>query len=481
MLIARSSTKSNRRRRFLAVLLMLALGSGLLDFPNRASALSNNFILSDDELFDGSAMSAARVQRFLETRGGFLAKYSVADGTATKRAAEIIAEVSVQYDLSPKFFLTMLEKEQSLVTDPAPSQRQLDYALGFGCPSTCSRRYQGFANQLRSAGKQIRDEYLPGLRQRGSYNGWGPGISKISVDGVLVTPENVATAILYIYNPYVGKYGGGTPNYGANSLFQRLWINWFVRKHPDGSLLRVQGQAGVWLIRNGKRLAFTSKSAFVSNYDFSKVITVGRDEIETYDLGPPISFPEPSLIQVERGGIYLLAGGTKRPISSREVFRTLGFNPEEVIRGVTEAELVVYPKGQPLTEADLYPNGRLLQSTTTGAIYFIDAQNTRHAIHSKEIYRSQFRSQRPERASDELINAWPLGDPVKFRDGELVASRTTKQVYFISNGQRRYIPDIEVFRQLGFKSKNIILTNDRSIELHPTGSPLSDVASSQSR
>lgn len=463
------------------MLLILTFGSGILSVPNQAAALSNNFILSDDELFDGSAMSASRIQRFLETRGGFLAQYAVADGTASKRASEIIAEVSGQYDLSPKFFLTMLEKEQSLVTDQTPSPRQLDYALGFGCPSTCSSRYQGFANQLRSAGKQIREEYLPGLRQRGSYNGWGPGISKKTVDGVLVTPANVATAILYIYNPYVGAYGGGDPRWGANSLFQRLWIDWFIRQHPDGSLLRVKGEAGIWLIRNGKRSAFKSRSAFVSNYDYSKVIMVGQDEIETYDLGPPISFPEPSLLQVERGGIYLLASGIKRPISSREVFRTLGFNPEEIIRGVSEAELVVYPKGEPLTEADLYPNGRLLQSRTSGAIYFIDAQNIRHTIHSKEIYRSQFRSQRPERASDELINAFPLGDPVKFRDGELVAARTTKQVYFISNGQRRHIPDIEVFRQLGFKSKNVILTNDRSIELHPLGSPLSDVASAQNR
>lgn len=466
-----------RRVSAVLVICLLVLPSFLL--PRSVSALSNDYILSDSELFDGSSMSADRIQRFLEQHGSYLAQLVFTEGSSSKRASDVIAETSATYDLSPKFFLTLLEKEQSLVSDPHPSQHQLDYALGFGCPSSCSSRFRGFPNQLLSAGKQIREEYLPALQQRGQYNGWGPSITKRTIDGLLVTPANVATAILYIYNPYVGKYGGGDQRWGANSLFQKLWVSWFVRKHPDGSLLRVEGEPGIWLIRNGKRSAFKSRSAFVSNYDYSKVIVVDRDEIETYDKGPSISFPEPSLLQVKTGGVYLLVNGTKRPISSRDVLRTLGYNPEEIIRGINERELALYPKGTPVTKDDLYPNGRLLQSKKTGGIYFLDSENIKHPIYSKEIYRSQFRSQRPERTSDELLATYPTGDPVKFRDGELVASRTTKKVYFVSNGERRAIPDIEIFRQLGFKRKNIILTDDRSLEIHPLGMPLNDIASVQ--
>ncbi len=439
-------------------------------------AVSNDFILSDADFLDAEAMSADRIRRFLEDRGSFLADYSVDDGGTTKKAAQLLAEVSRDYGLSPKFFLTLLQKEQSLVTDPNPTPNQLDYALGYGCPSTCSSAYKGFATQLRAAGARIHDDYLPALREHGQFNGWGPGIAKLTIDNLLVTPANIATAVLYIYNPYVGKYGGGDQRYGANSLFQQLWLRWFVRKHPDGSLLRVRGQPGIWLIRDGRRSAFLSRAAFVSNYDPEKVVTVDRDEIETYEVGSPIRYPEPSLLQLRTGGVYLLVNGMKRPLASHETLRLLGYNPEEIIRGVDAAELEIYPKGDPITEHDTFPTGRLLQSTTSGGVAYIGTDDLRHAIYSKEIYRSQFRNQRPQRASEEELLSYPEGDPVKFRDGEIVASRTERKIYFISNGQRRPIPDIETFRELGLKIKNLVWTNDRSLAAHPLGEALSDLS-----
>ncbi|MBI4092749.1 MAG: hypothetical protein HY420_02370 [Candidatus Kerfeldbacteria bacterium] len=447
----------------------------LLVVPVVSAASPNDFILSDADIFDVKAMSVERVRSFLQRQDGFLADYTISDNGTTKSAAELIVEVGQEFGLSPKFFLTLLQKEQSLVTDPSPSQNQLDYALGYGCPSSCSPAYRGFATQLRAAAKRIRDDYLPALQSSGQFNGWGPGIAKQTVDSVVVTPANIATAVLYIYNPYVGNRGGGDPRYGGNSLFRFLWQKWFVRKYPNGSLLRVQGQSGIWLIRDGQRSAFRSKAAFLANYDYAKVIVVDRGAIATYDVGPPILYPEPSLLQVQNGGVYLLSNGMKRPIASRKVLRLIGYNPEEIIRGVDEADLSGYPKGPPITEADVFPEGRLVRSQTTGAVFFIDSANVKHIAHSKEIYRSRFRYQRSEPVSDDFLQALPAGEPMKFRDGELIASRTDRKVYFVSNGARRYIPDIESFRELGFKTKNIIFTNDRAIAAQPLGEPLSDV------
>lgn len=465
-------------RRSVAVVLAFVL-SGLVPLglrPARALALSNDNLITDSELFDSTSMSATRVQRFLELKGSYLAHYTASDEGRSKRAADIIVDVGNDFDLSPKFFLVLLQKEQSLITDSSPSQNQLDYALGYGCPSTCSSTYKGFAKQLRSAGDRIHNGYLADLKARGfTISGWGPGIAKQTVDGILITPANFATAILYTYNPYVGVYGGGDPRYGGNSLFQKLWQEWFRRLHPDGSLLHVRGESGIWLIRNGKRSAFLSRAAFAANYDSSKVINVDRTEIENYPVGPPLRFPEPSLVQISTGGIYLIANNEKRAIASKEVFRSLGYNPEEVIRGVRTSELEAYTIGPKITEADVFPTGRLLQSKTSGAIVYVDRDNIRHAIHSKEILRSQFRGQRAQRVSDTLIHSLTEGDPVLFRDGELVASRIDRRVYFISNGQRRWIPDIEAFNQLGFKRRNIILTNDKSVQAHPLGETLTDV------
>ncbi len=91
--------------------------------------------------------------------------------------------------------------------------------------------------------------------------------------------------MLYIYNPYVGRYGGGDPRYGANSLFLQLWTSWFTKRHPDGSLLRVAGDPGVWLIRNGQRSPFKSRAAFLANYDPSKVVDRSAIDIPTRRSG----------------------------------------------------------------------------------------------------------------------------------------------------------------------------------------------------
>ena len=464
-----------RRTRVVAFMLLLALVAGsAVFFVPAAHALSNNYILSDEELFDGTAMSAARVQQFLALQGGYLAGYTVTDGTVTKRAADIIAEVSKTYDLNPKFFLTLLEKEMSLITDKSPTQRQLDYALGFGCPSTCSLAYKGFATQLNAAAKHIREDYIPALQHKGQYNGWGPGITKTTIDGISVTPANIATAVLYIYNPYVGKYGGGDQRWGANSLFQLLWNRWFVSKHPDGSLLQVIGEPGIWLIHNGKKSAFKSRIAFVANYSYSKVIKVTLDEIETYPDGPPIMFPEPSLVQMKSGGIYLIANGQKRPLASKAVLQQLGYLPEQIIRKVNDADVEFFTTGPKVTLDDLYPTGRLLQSKSNGGIVYVDATNVRHPIYSRAILKSQFNNQIATKATDQEINSYALGEPVKFRDGELIGTKTEKKIYVVSNGQRRWIQSLESFKELGFKLSNVIWTDDRSLSVLPLGEPLVD-------
>ncbi len=471
-------------RRTTTRLLALGVGFTLLTVPfvamlPTAVASSLNRIISDEELSDANSMSADRIQRFLVNHGSGLASYSIVEGETTKRAADVIAETAQQYRLSPKFFLTLLQKEQSLITDAHPSATQLDYALGFGCPSSCSPAYRGFGTQLRSAGKRIREDYLPGIAANGQFNGWGPGITKVTIDGIPVTPANEATAVLYIYNPYVGRYGGGDPRYGANSLFLQLWTSWFTKRHPDGSLLRVAGDPGVWLIRNGQRSPFKSRAAFLANYDPSKVVVVDRDEIESYDMGPPILYPEPSVLQLTTGGIYLIANGEKRPFASREAFRQIGFNPEEIIRGVKPEDVAAYPKGPVIESAEAFPSGQLLRSSSTGGVVFIDAAGTKHAIYSREIFRSQFRSQRPASVPDEALATYPAGDPVKFRDGELIGTKSEGKVYFVSNGLRRPIPSLEAFRQLGFKTKNVIWTNERSVTVHELGPSLSDVAAAQ--
>ena len=87
-----------------------------------------NYIISDSEIFNSNAMSAADIQNFLESKGSYLAAYTVTNPNSgvCETAAQAIYEVCQTNKISPRFVLVLLQKEQGLVEDPHPSQSSLD-------------------------------------------------------------------------------------------------------------------------------------------------------------------------------------------------------------------------------------------------------------------------------------------------------------------------------------------------------------------
>jgi hypothetical protein len=428
----------------------------------------------DLEVAPGTSLNARSVAQFLASTGGALGRLTFEDEGVVSTVPEIVTLAAARSRVTAQFLLALLEKEQSLVSDPNPSQHQLDFATGFACPSSgCDPRYAGFAVQVRKAAEQTR-AYLDDLKARNrTISGWGVGITKVTVDGITVTPTNRVTAALYTYNPLVGAYGGGDSRYGAVSLLWRLWQRWFVARYPDGTLLRQAGTGGIWRIEGGSRRPFVSRTAFLANYDPAKVIDVPASVLALYPVGAPIRFPAVGLVSIETGGVYLLDSGVKRPIPSRSVFRALGFNPEEVIRA-TASDLAELPRGNPVTLADQFPTGKLFQIRETGGV--VEIRNGQsHAVVDRAILKTRFGAARPTPLPQSELAAYPKGDPVQFRDGELVTARGDSTVYVISNGEKRPIAGRETFVRLGYRWRNVVRTTPGALAIHPTGEPITSV------
>ncbi|MFA4845547.1 MAG: hypothetical protein WC654_03245, partial [Patescibacteria group bacterium] len=84
------------------------------------SIFNPDYLLSDTDMLDSESMSLTDISRFL-TRGG-LAEYTDVDIDGVRRtASELIWNAAQDFTLSPKFLLTLLQREQSLVEDPTPS------------------------------------------------------------------------------------------------------------------------------------------------------------------------------------------------------------------------------------------------------------------------------------------------------------------------------------------------------------------------
>jgi hypothetical protein len=266
-------TSAMMRRSFLACVAVLALALGLslpavslVPAPSAAAADASQFnpglLITDENFYDGAAMSQAAVQAFLDTnnrcgqRANCVAalrgdtptmpasRYCQAiDGRSQETAASMIFRVGVACRISQKTLLVMLQKEQGLITSSNPSQYALDHALGQSCPDTapCDPAFSGFFNQLYYGARQFQVYRLTATTggwnyQAGRSNNilYHPDSSR-NCGAKAVFIQNQATAGLYIYTPYTPNdaalrnlYGEGDrcSAYG-NRNFWRLWTDWF--------------------------------------------------------------------------------------------------------------------------------------------------------------------------------------------------------------------------------------------------------------
>lgn len=161
-------------------------------------------LISDANFRAVSSMSQADVQAFLEARGGLLGKYTAPDvNGAVKPAGQIIWEAAQAFQVSPRVVLVTLQKEQGLLTDPAPSAAALAWAMGCGSPSSFGAQVWWGTDSLSVDGK-----------------GWKAGVTVKCGDGAVV-PVNASTGSLYRYTPWIGLAGGG------NKLFWTLYRQYF--------------------------------------------------------------------------------------------------------------------------------------------------------------------------------------------------------------------------------------------------------------
>lgn len=448
-----------RKLLLMALMCVLAIPTGTA--AAAARPFQPNFILDDSEFVEGDSMSAETIQRFLAAQPGTLAtgRFLAADGQ-TRTAAEILRDAALKHRINPKVLIVLLQKEQSLVEDPSPAQGQFDWAMGYAVCDSCDKNdpalqpFKGFATQVDRAAGRLR-YYLDhptefAIRVAQPY----------TIDGVIVTPLTQATANLYIY----------TPHLHGNENFWTLWQEYFGRYYPDGTLVRDQLTNDIWLLQNGLRRQFLSNATLYADYDTNKIIDVPHADVERIDVGVPIRFSTYSLLRSPRGTIYLLDGDTRRGIPSREDFRLLGYHPDEVIDATWE-ELDDYPEGQPLTATEGNPVGQLLQDATSGGVHYV-AEGVKHPIWHRDILANRFPQWPLKRTSPELLATYPTGEPVGFRDGELLVSADDPTVYVISNGIRRPFPSADVFEELGYQWTNIKRTATKAITAHELGDPV---------
>ncbi|MEI8361043.1 MAG: hypothetical protein WCG01_02860 [bacterium] len=463
------------------ILVLLLLANIMVMSPALAEGEFNpNYIIDDTEINDYSSLSRKDIQEFLDDRGGFIASYRTnactdediylgrACSGEEMSTADIIFDRAINNKVNPKFFIVLLQKEQSLIEKKTPTQNQLDWALGYGCydNQACFPRFRGFWKQLNSASLQFRDymdspdsyTYRVGQTYTISNSGRGPSI---------VTPQNQATCSLYNYTPHV---------YNGNFNFYNIWQRYFTRNYPNGSLVQVPGEKTVWVIQDGRKRAFKSRGALMSRYDVNKILNISKVDLDKYLTGSPINFAQYAIVRAPSGALFLLVNDTRRGFASQAVFRKMGYNPEEIVNGSWN-ELNSYKEGAKITASSTYLTGALLQDKKTGGIYWV-VDGTKAPLSDRIYLTTMFKGKKIIKVSSAELNQYQKIEPVIYPDGELIKTKNKSTVYVISDGQKRSIESGRIFESLKYNWKNVIIVPDNILYYYPDGEDIKEKTTS---
>lgn len=479
-----------------------------------------NRILEDSVLLNTTSLNPNQIQSFLTERNSYLANYQTANAYGElKTAAQIIYDAANNnYDcdgvvlsdspteierqlkcrkittVNPQFLLVLLQKEQSLIQNPSPSEKALNEATGYGCPTggLCNPYWKGFGKQVNSAALQFlaymespskynfkvgstyitKDKFsmLKSVSQAindGSYNS-----IVASPDFISVTIENQATAALYTYTPHI--YNGNFNTHrlmdiyfpGNNAGFPSTSIPSFKRNFPNGSILKTSDKPEVWLIEGGKKRHFTNWSSFISRFRSEQIVIASAEELAQYSEGPKIKFANYALVKTANEKIYLLVDKEKRPFESLAVFKKIGFNSEE-LETATEEELAGYVLGKSIGATSTYITGALFENKETGQVYWVE-DGLKHLV-DKALLNTKYASRQISKKTTKELNAFINGEAIMLDEGSLVMTSSFPKIYLISENKKRPFASDQVFKALGYSENNVMTVSSQFLYNYPLG------------
>jgi hypothetical protein len=402
-----------RRKRLLfivsTVLVLSAVSLGLVGGTMTAKADFNANNLIDDYIFDKtSTMDAGQIDSFLNsfpsscisTRNGYAAAdvtgYSQSTGYTyggNVSAGTIIYHAAQGYGLNPQVLLTVLQKEQSLVTGGGSvcNSRAINAAMGFDCAegNNCPAHAEttGFSQQIihaawflrfgeqRSEGNTAWAEihgswnnsddppsYYAGpmtqgtrARTNGGSTAYYDGFT--SIDGTAVHMDTGATAALYWY----------TPHFHGNQNFDTIFQAWFGATTGQGfeRVIADNGDPRQWVVYGTlKQYIPDAQTIYAWNLQNTQLITMPASQLGAISTGP--SLGRLALLNTGPSSLYFMDNGQRHKVLYPDMYNAWNFSGQ-VISDVSPGLFTQASAGSDLTYS--------VQDPSTGNVYMLDGGN----------------------------------------------------------------------------------------------------------
>ena len=444
-------------------------------------------IISDALFFDGSSMNAGQVQNFLNSqvsgcragytclkdftqatfaRAGESGRCASYPGGGVESAATIVTKVGVACGISQKVLVVLLEKEQGLVTDDWPTDRQYRSATGYGCPDTadCDSTYYGFFNQVWMAALQFK-------RYAANPTGWNHIAGR--VNNVRFSPnaacgtspvfiQNQATAGLYNYTPYQPNAAALTNLYGTgdgcsaygNRNFWRIFTDWFGSTTGASSLARTVDNGTVFVLAGRTKYPVASLEMLSAFAPLGPVGFVSQSYLDGFSTGPVAG----RILRGPDGSIYFFDAGIKLPFATCGLVADYGGSCASTgYMQLTDAQLSAFATG-PLMSSVL--------GTVEGARYYITLGTKREILDDA----SQLAAGVPlgyNVLTEAGVASLGTGTPI-VRDGVFATSRATSTHFLLSGGQA-YPVDASAASAAGLPGRSAGQLWATSLQAIPTG------------
>lgn len=508
-------------KRILVVIIGLTLvlpTNDILAAESVDSAFNPNMIISDEAFSDvGTFGSPEGIQKFLElkksplanTSSSFLAKLKEPDTltkvgledpqpnlTRLRTAAELIYDAGAKWGLNPQVILVMLQKEQSLINGTFTEdrlQRALDRAVGFGCPDYegCGDIFLGFYRQLFGSFDSEGNRWLGAAASlmksfhtevSGVRVGRGPGVDasgrtfgrpivKTSRKGDTITLdnttggysgvdqhqtvklENYATAALYRYTPHV---------FNGNYNFWKFYTSWF--KYPNGTVIKRSKDSSLYVIYNGTKRPFSEFVAQQRKLKTDNVITVSRNEFDSYITEKPLPPLDGTLIKGDKStAIYLVEAESIHPISSG-VFAQRKYSTVNVIT-LPQDEVDSYSKGKPVAPSD----GTLIMGETNFTVYISDSGYKR-PISGAVFVARKLSFAKIMKLTDAEIEELPTGAFLTPPEQVAIKTQNDPTIYWFRDNVKRPVSAF-VYTQRGVNTFPHIILSEEEMNSIATGAP----------
>ncbi|HAM27479.1 MAG TPA: hypothetical protein DCP11_12495, partial [Microbacteriaceae bacterium] len=449
------------------------------------AATGSNFspgnIISDAVFYNSNAMTSAQIQGFIDSKEVCVAGYTCLEnfrqttvsraadakcdaytGVQSQLASDIIYSVARACGLNPQVLLTLLEKEQGLVTSNSPSAARFNIATGYACPDTapCDAQYYGFYNQVYKAAWQYETYRLFPTSfsyRAGRSNNilWNPN-SACGASAVYI--ENQATAGLYIYTPYQPNaaalnnlygIGDGCSSYG-NRNFWRIFSDWFGNPQGGGWFAKTSSDSTIYLLTSNHKYPVPSGEILNAYWALGPYRTVSADYLSQFTTGIPLG----QLVRdPTTGEIFYSDLGVKHHVATCAQLVDYATSCSNYI-DLTPTQILTLSTGADLTS--------FARSAATGAIYYVSA-GKKSWIHSmSDVLRLN------NGATPNFINLGPTAlasipdGPDYVAAGSLIKVADQQTVYLV-DGLTRLVPVPSTSLASDFTSDQILTVSPSTL------------------